>query len=307
MTQNLTRETLAGFMPAVVTPFTAAGEIVPDDFCAIVEYMLSIGASGICVAGDNGESWSLSPDERATLTRLAVDQVRGRVPVIMGATAPGKATTTAYAQIARDAGASGILVMPQTYVMKASRTELLHRFGAIAEATDIPVVLYNSPRRAVIDLSVDDIEAVMNVAPVVGIKESSRDFFKHTHLLRRLGDRISVMTGPSHFILPSIALGARGFIATGPELLGKDAGRIMDIGRMKPGADHVSLHNRLSLVYEMLMSLGTWPAALKSALSGIGLPAGHPRDPLLPLGSEDEARLQAFMRELATPSQSDRT
>jgi len=306
MTQTLTRDTLGGFMPAVVTPFTAGGEIVHDDFCAIVEHMLSIGASGICVSGDNGESWSLSPDERATLTRLAVEQVRGRVPVIMGATAPGKAQTIAYAQIARDSGASGILVMPQTYVMKASRTELLHRFEAIAAATDIPVVLYNSPRRAVIDLSVDDIEAVMNVAPVVGIKESSRDFFKHTHLLRRLGDRIAVMTGPSHFILPSIALGARGFIATGPELLGTDAGRIMEIGRAQPGDEYVSLHNRLSLVYEMLMSMGTWPTALKSALSRIGLPAGHPRDPLLPLGDTDLARLDEFMRELTQSPLSDR-
>lgn len=295
---KLTRETLGGFMPAVPTPFDEAGNIDEFAFAAIVEHMIGIGAGGICVAGDNGESWALSPEERLRLTRMAVDTAAGRVPVIMGATAPGSKQTVHYAQIARDAGAAGILVMPQTYVLKATRDELLQRFERVAKAVDIPIVLYNSPRRAVIEMSVGDVEAVMNVAPVVGIKESNRDIGHLTRLLRQVGDRISVMVGPSYYILTGAALGAAGFIATGPEFLGPLAGRLMQIGRSAPDRAYIDAHQKLTIVYETLMSVGTWPSALKAGLNLLGLPAGVPRDPVMPLSGASLERLRSVLGEL---------
>jgi 4-hydroxy-tetrahydrodipicolinate synthase len=295
---KLTRATLNGFVPAVPTPFDEAGNVVEASFSAIVEHMIGIGAGGICVAGDNGESWALSPDERKRLIRLAVDTAAGRVPVIMGATAPGSKQTIHYAQIARDAGADGILVMPQTYVLKATREELLRRFELLAKAVDIPVVLYNSPRRAVIEMSVDDVEAVMNVAPVVGIKESNRDIGHLTRLIRKVGDRIAVMVGPSYYIFVGAALGATGFIATGPEFLGPLAGRLMQIGRSAPDRTYVETHQKLTIVYETLMGVGTWPSALKAGLNLLGLPAGVPRDPVMPLGGAALERLRSVLGDL---------
>ncbi len=295
---KLTRETLGGFVPAVPTPFDEAGKIDEFAFAAIVEHMIGIGAGGICVAGDNGESWALSPEERLRLTRVAVDTAAGRVPVIMGATAPGSKQTIHYAQIARDAGAAGILVMPQTYVLKATRDELLQRFERVAKAVDIPIVLYNSPRRAGIEMSVGDVEGVMDVAPVVGIKESNRDIGHLTRLLRQVGGRISVMVGPSYYILTGAALGAAGFIATGPEFLGPLAGRLMQIGRAAPDRTYVDAHQKLTIVYETLMSVGTWPSALKAGLNLLGLPAGVPRDPVMPLSGASLERLRAVLGDL---------
>lgn len=294
----LTAETLHGFLPAVVTPFTAAGEIMEDAFREVVDRQIRIGASGICVAGDNGESWTLDVTERARLTRLAVDAAAGRVPVIMGASAPGSAQTIKYAQAAKDAGAAGVLVMPQPYVLKASRAELTRRFAALAAAVDIPIVAYNSPRRSGIELTVDDIGALLDTAPIVGIKESHRDFFHHTHLLHRYGERMAVMTGPSHFIVPCIGLGARGFIATGPELLGAEAGRIVEIARQAPGAAQKALHYRLTVLYQMLMGTGTWPAALKASLTLLGWPAGVPRDPVMALEGADLEKVRRTLGEL---------
>jgi 4-hydroxy-tetrahydrodipicolinate synthase len=294
----LTASTLHGFLPAVVTPFTPAGEIMEDAFREVVARQIRIGASGICVAGDNGESWTLDLAERSRLTRLAVDVAAGRVPVIMGASAPGSAQTIRYAQAAKESGAAGVLVMPQPYVLKASRAELVRRFAALAGAVDIPIVAYNSPRRSGIELSVDDIGAICDAAPVIGIKESHRDFFHHTHLLERFRDRIAIMTGPSHFILPCIALGARGFIATGPELLGEEAGRIVDVALQAPGAAQRSLHYRLTVLYQMLMGTGTWPSALKASLNLLGWPAGVPRDPVLPLEGADLEKMRRTLGEL---------
>ena len=287
---------LKGFVPAVVTPFDARERIDEQGFAMIVRHMLDIGAGGICVAGDNGESWSLDVAERQQLTGLAV-KLAGDRPVIMGVSAPTLRQSLAYIAAAREAGAAAVLAMPPTYVLKASRDELLRRFEALGRA-DLPIVLYNSPRRAGVDLSVDDVEAIIDVAPIIGIKESSRDLAHHTDLIQRVGQRIAVMTGPSHFILPCAALGAAGYIATGPELLGLAGGELTAIGRAAPDTNYVLTHNRLNTLYALLMGHGTWPAALKCALNHLGLPAGLPRDPVLPLDHAASERVRTTLLNL---------
>ena len=295
---TLDRSTLKGFVPAIVTPFSASGEIMTDAFSDLVGWLVAIGADGICVAGDNGESWTLDAEERARLTRIAVERSAGRVPVMTGCSAPGAAQTVRYARAAADAGADGLLLLPQTYVLKATREELLRRVEAVAKAVPLPLVAYNSPRRTGIDLTLDDLDALMNAAPIIGIKESNRDFFHHTHLLHRFRDRLAIMVGPCHYIFPGLALGAAGFIATGPELLGDGASRIMALGTAAASAEQMELHYKLTVLYQMLMGTGTWPAALKAALNLLGQPAGVPRDPVLPLPPDQIDKVRRTMTEL---------
>lgn len=297
----LDRSTLKGFVPAIVTPFTPAGEIMTDAFSDLVGWLIDIGSDGICVAGDNGESWTLDVEERGRLTRIAVERANGRVPVMTGCSAPGSAQTIRYARAAEEAGAAGLLLLPQTYVLKATRDELLRRAEALAKAVPLPIVIYNSPRRTGIELSLDDLEALMGIAPIIGVKESNRDFFHHTHLLERFRDRLAIMIGPCHFIFPGLALGAAGFIATGPELLGRDGGRLTALGRQAPGAEQAKFHYQLTVLYQMLMGTGTWPAALKTALKLLGQPAGVPRDPVLPLPADQVEKVRRIMGDLGLP------
>ena len=280
---TLDRHALHGFVPAIVTPFDSDGAIIEADFRTMIDTLLASGATAICVAGDNGESWTLSLAERQQLTEIAVEQVAGRVPVITGCSAPTAQQSIAYANAALKGGASALLAMPQTYVLKASRAELTARFARLADATPLPIVAYNSPRRAGIELTLGDLDAIMAVAPIIGIKESHRDFFHLTHLIEQFADRLAIMVGPSHYILPGLALGAAGFIATGPELLGPRAGQLVSIARSAPDGDYASTHFALTRIYEVLMANGTWPSSFKAALGLIGLPAGVPREPVLPL------------------------
>jgi 4-hydroxy-tetrahydrodipicolinate synthase len=290
---------LKGFVPAVVTPFNSSGEIQFGDFETIIRWCLDIGAGGICIAGDNGESWALSIDERRALLAAARSIVNGRVPLILGSSAATTRQSIHYAEVAATEGADAILLMPQTYVLKATRSELLAHFRKVAAAVRIPIVLYNSPRRSGISMSVDDISAVADAAPVVALKESSRDVDHLSHVIHRLGRRVAIMTGPAPFIFLGAALGAAGFIATGPELLGKTATRLMDVGRAAPNEDYRQLHHSLTVLYQTLMGLGTWPAALKAALNAIGLPAGLPREPVEALSSADQAKMISVLRELS--------
>lgn len=297
MNTLVTRHTLKGFVPAVVTPFTPKGELMLDAFGDIVEWLLDLGAEAICVAGDNGESWNLDATERGLLTRKAVDRCAGRVPVLTGASATSARQSIIYAREAADAGANGLLVLPQPYVLKATRDELVRRFDALARAVPLPIVAYNSPRRSGIDLSLDDLDAIMKVAPIVGIKEASRDFFRHTHLIEQFRDRLAIMIGPCHYILPGLALGAHGYIATGPELLGRNAARLHELATRAPDAESAHVHFQLTTLYELLMGTGTWPAALKAALNLIGQPAGVPREPVMALAGDELERVARTLQQ----------
>jgi len=288
----MNRHDLQGYVPAIATPFNARGEIMEDAFVALFEFLLARGASCVCIAGDNGESWALSAAERGRLVRLAKDTAKGRVPVMMGISAPTIDAALAYVHAAEENGADVLLSMPQTYVLKATQAELDARFDKISSATELPLVLYNSPRRMGFSLGVDQIERLLDHHNIIGIKESERDFFHHTHLLHRLGARLSVMTGPCHYILPAFALGARGFIATGPEftdMLPSDMA-VAGAGAADGASRHA--HYQLTVLYEVLMGTGTWPAAFKAALNLIGQPAGVPRDPVLALDAAGIDRIK---------------
>lgn len=292
------KEDLHGYVPAIATPFDEKGNIMEDAFVDLFEFLLSRGATCVCIAGDNGESWALSAEERGRLVRLAKDTSKGRVPIMMGISAPTIDASLAYVRAAEENGADVLLSMPQTYVLKASEAELMARFDKVSAATDKPLVLYNSPRRMGFSLTVDQTERLLNAHNVIGIKESQRDFFYHTHLLQRLGDKMSVMTGPCHYIMPAFGLGAKGFIATGPEftdLLPKDMAKV---GTSAPDDTYRKAHYQLTVLYELLMGTGTWPASFKAALNLIGQPAGVPRDPVLPLAEADIDKIKRTFDQL---------
>ncbi len=292
------KEDLYGYVPAIATPFNERGEIMEDAFAELFEFLIGRGASCICIAGDNGESWALSAAERGRLVRSAKDTSRGRVPVMMGISAPTIDASLAYIRAAEENGADVLLSMPQTYVLKASEAELMGRFDKVSAATDKPLVLYNSPRRMGFSLTVDQTETLLNNHNVIGIKESQRDFFYHTHLLDRLGDKLSVMTGPCHYIMPAFALGAKGFIATGPEFTDLMPSEMAAIGTDAPNDTYRKAHYQLTVLYELLMGTATWPASFKAALNLIGLPAGVPRDPVLPATAADIDKIKRTFDQL---------
>lgn len=292
---------LTGFVPAIVTPFSDTGEIIEDAFAEVFEYLLRRGASAVCIAGDNGESWALSAPERGRLVRLAKDLSKGRVPIILGISAPTIDASGSYIAAGEQNGADAFLSMPQTYVLKASEAELMQRFEKVHRLTDTPIILYNSPRRMGFSLSVAMAETLLDNFNVIGIKESQRDFFYHTRLLERLSGRLAIMTGPCNYIMPAYALGAAGFIATGPEFISVQPSELKAIALAAPGDAYREAHNQLTGLYEMLMGVATWPAAFKAALNLIGLPAGIPRDPVLPATQADIDRLKQGFDTLGVP------
>lgn len=284
-----------GNVPAVVTPFTATGEIMMDAYEALVRWHLEQRADGICVAGDNGESWSLSIEERRQLAAATVKIAGGRVPVVMGVSTTTAKQTIAYAEAAASAGVDALMIGPQSYVMKATTQELVQRMSAIHRAVPLPIVLYNSPRRTNISLTIASMRALTEAVNIVALKEASRDFFYLTHVIQNFADKLAVMVGPAPFILPGLALGAAGFISSGPELLDGVAATLLQLAAKAPTPKLRETQYRMTKVYETLMSLGTWPAALKAGHRLIGREAGLPRDPVLPLDADGVSALASVL------------
>ena len=295
-----------GNVPALVTPFNEAGELMTDSLAALVEWHLERGADGICLAGDNGEAWALTHDDRKRIAETAVKAVKKQVPVLMGASYPVPRQTIDAAEIAAKAGVDALMIGPQSYVLKTSLKELTDRFITVHKAVPLPIVVYNSPRRTQINLEPDMLAAICDVVPVIGLKEASRDIFHLTEILARFSERLAVLIGPCPFILPGVALGARGFVASGPELFGREAAGLMALGRAKPSEEHKRVHLALTRVYAALMGTATWPAALKAGLNMVGAPAGVPRQPVQPLSAPDAENIRRVLEDVGILSQARR-
>ena len=297
---------IQGFFPVTTTPFSASGELMLDAFAELLEWHIRQGCDGLCVGADNGESWALETDELGRVAETAVRVSAGRVPVLCGAL--GTASLSARqaikrAEVAATAGADAVLVSPQVYLMAGTRSEVVKRYQTIYETVRVPIVVYNAPRHFGITLDADTLEAICGVVDVVGVKESSRDFFHTTQIIHRFGKRLCVFVGPGWFIMPGIALGARGFLSTGPDLLGVDAAKIIPLARQVWTEETRQLHARVARVYHTLLELGlgTPPAPVKMALNLMGLPVGVPRAPIEPLSPESTQTLIAILREVGAP------
>lgn len=286
---------IRGNVPAVVTPFNGAGEIQYDDLARLIGWHIGRGATGICIVGDNGESWALTADDRRRLAEATV-KAAGDVPTVMGVSATTARQTVLNAEIAAEAGIDALMLGPQPYVMKATTRELVQRMETIHKAVPLPIVLYNSPRRTGISLKIETMRAITGAVNIVALKEATRDFFYLTHVIENFSSSLAVLVGPAPFIVPGLQLGAAGFISSGPELLGERVCLLDGFTEVTP--EIRELHFALTRIYETLMALGTWPSALKAGHRLIGQPAGVTREPVSPLDPGDIRVLKGVLNEL---------
>lgn len=282
-----------GSYVAVVTPFTPDGEIDEKAFRANVEFLLAGGADGIVVSGCTGESWSLQPEERVRLFKLALDTVGKRVPVIAGT---GGVSTRGVIELslrARELGAAGVMILPPYYCMAGWREVIAH-YQAISDAVRHPILLYNIPRRVGFNLTPDVLDELVEVDWVVAIKESSGDFIQVQNTILGVGDRISVFTGHSaERAVPALVMGAVGFVSSmESQIMGREAIEMYALVQKGELNRAAQVQLRTLDLDESMRKAGTFPANLKAGMNLLGRTGGHPRPPILPLtpAQVDEVR-----------------
>lgn len=289
----------AGPIPAVVTPFDERGTIDRGLFRRNVDILMERGATGILAGGCTGEFWAMGADERKELFALAVEAVAGRGTTLVGTGAVTAAEAIDLTHAAKEAGCDGAVVLPP-YFVKLTDDEIVAHFAAIDAAVDLPLALYNIPGNAVNAITPALSRRLSELDHVVAIKESSGDWNNYYATARAVQDRLRVFCGPSSvFGVPATLLGADGLIDCFPNVwpgcldlydAARDPARLQEARRLQ------ALGVELTRLFT---SEGrTLYPATKAAMEMLGLPGGHLRPPLRPLGVESREGLRRGLTRL---------
>ena len=282
-------------VPAPPTPFAENGDLMGDAFAEVLEYYVStVKVDGLLIAGSNGEGYAMTTDELRRVTEIAVRTIAGRIPYYVNVTRTSAKASIARAEVAAEAGATGICLMGHPVILDATEDEIVTRFEKVGKAVPLPMMVYNSSHLQQFNIAPEVLTRIADVAPVACLKDGNRDPDHIRGMMAAHGDRFPVLSGHRETLIPSILLGCGGFVSTGPELFGATVREVFEVHDMTP-TERFALHCKYIEVTDAALYDSVPPAGIKGALNLIGLPAGVPRDPVLPLTPAQEANLRAVL------------
>jgi 4-hydroxy-tetrahydrodipicolinate synthase len=287
---------IKGSLVAIVSPMYEDGALDFDALRRLIEWHIEEGTNAIVVVGTTGESPTVDPEEHVELVRVAAQAARGRIPVVAGTGANSTREAIELTKQARQVGAAATLqVVP--YYNKPTQEGLYRHFAAVAEAVDLPMILYNVPGRTVADLGVDTTLRLAQVPGIVGLKDATGDLARAGQLLRRLPASFALYSGNDDSALALMLLGGHGVISVTanvvPGLMRQmcDAALSADLPKARAlNARMMPLHTRLFVEPN--------PIPVKWALQRIGKIAGGIRLPLVPLSASGREAVQAALDEV---------
>ncbi len=286
---------IKGSIVAIVTPMHEDGSLDLPALKALLDWHIAEGTDGIVIVGTTGESPTVSVEEHCALIKLAVDHVAGRIPVIAGT--GGNSTTeaielTAYA---KKVGADASLqVVP--YYNRPTQEGMYQHFKRIAEAVDLPVILYNVPGRTVADMANDTIVRLASVPGVVGVKDATGNIARGTELLRAVPKSFAVYSGDDPTAMALMFCGGAGNISVTANVAPRAMHELCVAAMAGRIADAVAINNQLIPLHNKLF-VEPNPVPVKWALAQTGRMQGGIRLPLVPLSAGAQDTVRAALRE----------
>jgi 4-hydroxy-tetrahydrodipicolinate synthase len=286
---------IKGSLVAIVTPMHDDGSLDLERYRALIDWHIEQGTDGIVVVGTTGESPTVDFDEHRTLIRVAVEHAAGRIPIVAGTGANATREAIELAAYAWEAGADASLsVVP--YYNKPTQEGLYRHFKAIAEAVDMPHILYNVPGRTVADISNDTVLRLAELPNIVGIKDATGNLERGADLLRRAPKDFAVYSGDDATALALLLLGGHGVISVTANV----APRLMHEMCVAAFEGNLSrarkINNRLMGLHKDLF-IEANPIPVKWAVAQLGLINEGIRLPLTPLASQYHERVREAMRQ----------
>ena len=289
-----------GTYVAMVTPFTKDLEIDEEGFRSNINYLIDKGVTGLVGAGTTGESATVSHEEHQRIIDILVDEVNGRVETIAGTGSNATSEALSLTQYAYDAGAdSALLITP--YYNKPQQHAMVQHYSTIADAIDIPLILYNVPSRTGINMDVETIVELAKVDGIDAVKEASGSVDKVSDIYKALThegieDDFCILSGEDSLTLPLMAVGATGVISASANI---DAKRMVLMVDSILNDDYT---RACELHYEMLdliraLFIESNPVPVKTAMGIMGLPSGPLREPLAPMKEENLEVLKKALKD----------
>jgi 4-hydroxy-tetrahydrodipicolinate synthase len=285
-----------GSLVALITPMRADGSVDEKAYAEFVDWQIKEGTHGVVPVGTTGESPTLSHDEHRRVVEIAIEVAAGRVPVIAGAGSNSTEEAIALTRHAKEAGADAALVVTPYYNKPTQEGMFLH-YTAIADAVDLPVIIYNIPPRSVVDMSVETMARLAKHRNIIGVKDATANLTRPLHTRRACGDDFCQLSGEDHTALSYNAAGGHGCISVTANVAPRLCSQMQTAwaeGRLK---DAMAIQNRLVPLHDALFA-ETSPGPVKYAASLLGKTSERCRLPLAPLMEPTRARVKAAMTEV---------
>ncbi len=278
---------------AIVTPMNADGTIDFDGFAKNIEYQIENGTDAIIVCGTTGEASTMTDEEHIECIRFTVEKVAKRVPVIAGTGSNDTKYAIELSKIAQEKGADGLLVVTP-YYNKASQKGLVAHFSAIAEAVDIPIILYNIPGRTGVNIEINTYKALSKYENIVAVKEASGNISYTSKLIAECGDFLDVYSGNDDIIVPMMSIGSKGVISVLSNVLPKETHEMTKLCLENNCEEATKIQMKyLELINNLFIEVN--PIPVKEAMRMMGMAAGSCRLPLCDMTDEHKAVLKATL------------
>ena len=280
---------------AMVTPFLDDHAVDFDRARELARWLVANGSDAVVVCGSTGEAPTLTTGEKGELFRVVGEAIRGQGKMIAGVGTYATAETLELTHAAAAAGADGLLVVTP-YYNKPPQRGLMAHFTAVAEATDLPVMLYNIPGRTALRIEHDTLLDLAAHPNIVAVKDSTGDFQAISRLIAEMPEGFEVYSGDDWATFGYVCLGAVGVVSVASHLVGQQIHQMVDLIVTGDVPAARKIHEALTPLYNA-MFITSNPIPVKAALQMLGRGCGGTRLPLVAASPEEEARVRAALQD----------
>ena len=284
-----------GVMPAITTQFDSEGSLSLKAFKNNLAHQIKAGVHGIILGGTLGEASTLTSSEKESLLKATLEQVEGKIPVIMNIAEQSTDQAIVSAKDAETNGASGLMLLPPMRY-RATDIETVAYFSAVASSTSLPIMIYNNPVDYKIEVTLDMFEAIKKHENITAVKESTRDITNITRMINRFGDRYKILCGVDTIAMESILMGAKGWVAGLVDSFPEETVAIFTYCK----AGEWEKARTVFRWFLPLLELDISPQLvqnIKLCEQATGLGTGYVRKPRLPLEGSELKRVELIIKE----------
>ncbi len=285
-----------GLGTALVTPFTKSGEMDEKAVRRLGRRQIDNGTHFLVPVGTTGENPTLEVAERLRMVEILVDEAKGEVPVLAGCGGYNTKEIVHLAKEMQKAGADGLLSVTP-YYNKPTQEGIVQHFTAIADATPLPIVLYNIAGRTGVNIETPTVARLAQVPNIVGVKEASGSLSQMCDVLRSVPSDFIVLSGDDALTLPLMAVGGRGVISGVSNEIPKEMSQMVEAAERNDFAAARAIHRRVINLMQINF-VESNPGPVKYAMAQMGLLDEVYRLPMVPLKPESKAKVDAVLREL---------
>ena len=285
----------SGIIPAMLTPFTSSGDLDLAGLKKNVDFLIESGVSQIMCLGSTGEAATLTREECVKVTEATVKAANGRVPVMAGTGATSTREVIERSKEAKNAGADSVMIVTPFYEIP-NQEGLYKHYASIAEAVDIPICLYNIPPHTQVEIAPETLEKLAEIDNIAALKDSSGNLSYFAEVLRRVGDKMAILTGGDDITLPCFALGCHGAILALANIAPRMVVDLFQAMQQKEREKSLDTFFKLLPISRAISVPQNFPAPVKEAVNMLGRPAGPARSPIVPLGNAEKAEIKKTLQ-----------